>query len=286
MYRFLLRPMWIIFHLVVIAAIVAMVNLGIWQLHRLDERKAFNQAVIERSEQPPVPLQDLLGRLEDGSLDPDTAEWLPITATGTFLPDQVIEFNQSQGGRAGENVLTALRLDDTSTVIVNRGFVPLLGDDVPPAPSGEVSVLGLVRTSENRNLGGLTDSDDGPVEEIRRIDIARLAPQFPGEVAPVYVQLVDVEPTFAPGDPAPITRPELDNGPHLSYAIQWFVFTVCVAIGWVLAVRRSLSTRRRAAEQEASSDAVTAGAPEPAPAGSDRPVDAATTTGPQRTSAP
>jgi len=60
MYRFLLQPKWIGFHLLVIAAIVTMVNLGMWQLRRLDERQAFNATVEARYDEPPVPLDDLL----------------------------------------------------------------------------------------------------------------------------------------------------------------------------------------------------------------------------------
>lgn len=245
MYRFLFRPLWILFHVVVAAAIVLMVNLGFWQLQRLDERQTFNRQVIERSQQAPLPLADVLAEIERGDLGPDDAEWLPVSVSGSFLPDQIVEFNQSQGGRAGENVLAALAVDDGTTVIVNRGFIPL-GFEVPSAPATEVTVTGLVRVSEVRDRGGLTDSTDGPLDEVRRIDIPLLAQQLPGDVAPVYVQLVGSDPSVQVGDPEPIARPELDSGPHLSYAIQWFIFSLAVAVGWVLAVRRSLATRRRA----------------------------------------
>lgn len=244
MYRFLLRPAWLLFHLVVVLGIVLMVNLGLWQLDRLDQRQSFNRDVRERSQEEPVDVASVLDDLASGVLDVDTAEWLPVSATGTFLPDQVVEFNKSQGGRAGDNVLTALEIGDGTTVIVNRGFVPL-GFDLPPAPTGEVTIAGYVRPSEQRGLGGLTDADDGgPLTEIRRIDIPRLAPQFPGDVAPVFIQMIASDPPVTRADPAPVVLPELDSGPHLSYAIQWFVFSLCVAIGWVLAVRRSLNTRR------------------------------------------
>lgn len=245
MYRFLLRPRWLLFHAVVIAAIVAMISLGFWQLDRLSQRQAFNRQVIERSERDPLALGSVLADIDAGRLTPDGAEWLPVTASGSYLPGQIVEFNQSQGGRAGENMLAALTLDGTTTtVVVNRGFVPL-GFDRPAAPTGDVAVTGLVRTSEVRRRGGLTDTTDGPLTEVRRIDIDAIAPQLPGDVAPVYVQLVTSDPEVVAGDPEPIVRPELDDGPHLSYAIQWFVFSVCVAIGWVLAVRRSLAARRR-----------------------------------------
>lgn len=254
MYRFLFRPLWIVFHLTVVAAIVTMINLGIWQLHRLDERQAFNRDVIERSEQAAIPIDEVLADIDAATLTTDEAEWLPVTATGSYLPDQIIQFNQSQGGRAGENVLTALALDDGTTIIVNRGFIAL-GAETPDAPATEVSVTGLVRTSQTRNRGGLTDSDDGPVREVRRIDVPRIAPQLPGDVAPVYIQLVLSEPPLTADDPTPISRPELDNGPHLSYAIQWFIFALCVAIGWVLAVRRSLESHRRAVDEPPITDA-------------------------------
>ena len=250
MYGFLFRPKWLLFHAVVAAGIIAMGFAGYWQLQRLDERKEFNQLVVERSQSEATDLRSVLAQLDNGSLTLDAAEWLPVAVEGTYLPDQVLEFNNSQGGRAGDNVLTAMLTDDGDTVIVNRGFIPL-GIDVPVAPQTEVEGLGYIRLSEVRDRGGLTDADDGePVIEIRRIDIPQLARQFPGDVAPVYVQLIDSDPPIVVGDPEPVVLPELSNGPHLSYSIQWFVFALCVAIGWVLAVRRSLRTRLKAAASE------------------------------------
>ena len=247
MYGFLIRPKWLLFHAVVLAGIVTMVAAGFWQLDRLDERKVFNERLVQRSQSEPVDVRTVLARLDDGSFSADDAEWLPVVIRGTYLPEQVLEFNNSQGGRAGDNVLTAIITDDGDTVVVNRGFVPL-GIDVPAAPQTQVDGLGYVRLSEVRDRGGVTDADDGePLSEIRRIDIPRLARQFPGEVAPIYVQLIASDPPITEGDPEPVVLPELSNGPHLSYAIQWFVFAISVAIGWVLAVRRSLRTRLRAA---------------------------------------
>ena len=258
MYRFLLRPAWLLFHAVVLAGVVLMTAAGFWQLNRLDERQDFNSEVRERSQQAPFELTSVLDEIDAGTLDPSTAEWLPVTASGSYLPDQVLEFNNSQGGRAGDNVITALVLDDeaiedTVTVIVNRGFIPL-GVEVPSPPAVEVEVIGYIRPSEVRDRGGLTDADDGgPLTEIRRIDIPRLSQQFPGDVAPVFVQLIASEPAIGPGDPSPVVLPELENGPHLSYAIQWFIFAICVAVGWVLAVRRSLTVRAKA-RQAATAD--------------------------------
>jgi cytochrome oxidase assembly protein ShyY1 len=247
MYRFLASPRWIAFHVLVIVAVVAMINLGFWQLRRLDERKEFNAEVVARSELPVLPLADLLA---DRDFDASTAEWRRVSASGTWLPTQVLVFNRTQGGAAGDNVLTALASDDGPTVLVNRGFVPL-GNDVPDAPAGETSVLGRVRLSQSRQTGQLTDAAEGPLTEVRRVEIDRLAPQYEGEVAPVYIDLIESDPAATPVDPVPVPAPQLGEGNHLSYAFQWFIFAICVLIGWVLAVQRSIRTRRAAVEATA-----------------------------------
>ena len=244
MYAFLLRPKWIGFHLLVFGAIVLMINLGFWQLRRLDERQDFNAAVEARIDQPAVPLDDVLAELA-ASGSASEVEWRPVTATGEYLPDeQFVVINRSQGGRAGDNVVTPMRLADGRTLIVNRGFVPLGLEQLPTAPSGTVAVEGRVRPSQVRRTGQLSDPAEGDLDTAQRIDIARLEAQLPGEVVPVYVDLVASDPPEAETFPEPVARPELSEGPHLSYAGQWFLFSVAVAVGWVLAVRKSVATRR------------------------------------------
>lgn len=239
MYRFLLRPKWIGFHLLVVAAIVLMISLGFWQLRRLDERREFNDQVMSRSELPAEPLDAVLA---EG--DPDAIEWRTATVSGTYLPDeQFVVVNRSQGGRPGDNVVTPLQLDDGRIVLANRGFVPVRAEAAPP-PEGEVVIEGIVRPSEERRRGQLSDPAEGELDSVQRVDIERMAPQLPGEVVPVYLDVTDSDP--APGGQYPerVAAPELSEGPHLGYAAQWFIFSVCVAIGWVLAVRRSVAQHR------------------------------------------
>jgi cytochrome oxidase assembly protein ShyY1 len=266
MYGFLFRPRWLLFHALVLAAIVIMVSLGFWQLRRLDERRAFNDVVEGRVELPAVALGDVLG---EPDFDPDTTEWRAVTASGVYLDQQILVFNRTQNGQAGDNVLTPLLLDGDGIMLVNRGFVPL-GTAPPPPPATSVEVLGRVRPSQQRERGGLTDAnaEDTPITEIRRVEIERIAAQLDGEVAPVYLDLVAQTPAIGPGDPDPVPPPELGSGPHLSYAFQWFIFSIAVAVGWVLAVRRSIAKRRRA-------DDLTDGADEPVAADSPRPTAAA-----------
>ncbi len=271
-FSFLLRPKWLAFHLLVLGAIALMIWLAFWQLDRLDQRRAFNDRVSEQIDRPPVPLEALLAEAGD---DPQAVEWRQVFVSGRYLPDQVIWFNRSQDGLAGDNVLTALVTDDDTTVLVNRGFVPLAFDD-PPAPTGEMEILARARVPQDRQRGELTDASDTelPVVEVRRIDLGQLSAQFPGELAPVYLDLIEAIPAVGPADPVPVPAPTLDEGPHLSYAAQWFIFALAVLVGWVLAVRRSIGTRRR--------DALRAAAAEPTPPDSAPPDDvvpASSTTG-------
>lgn len=275
-FSFLLRPKWIAFHLLVFGSIALMIWLAFWQLDRLDQRRAFNDLVAEQIDQPPAPLDQLLAEAGD---DPESIEWRQTIVTGQYLPDQILWFNRSQDGIAGDNVLTALVTESDVTVVVNRGFVPL-GVDVPAAPSVETELLARVRIPQERQRGELTDTSEAgeAVTEVRRIDLGQLSAQLPGEVAPVYLDLIDAIPTIGPNDPAPVPAPTLDEGPHLSYAAQWFIFAVCVLVGWVLAVRRSISSRQRAA--------VTAAAGAPATPDSDPPADVAAASSTTGTDAP
>ncbi|MFV0308650.1 MAG: SURF1 family protein [Desertimonas sp.] len=249
MYRFLLSPRWLLFHLLVIMAMAGMIWAGMWQLRRLDQREAFNAAVEARIDEPAVPIDDLLdgvGLADDATLD--DLEWRPVTVTGVYLADETITVvNKSQGGVAGTFAVTPLAIDDSRLVLIERGFSALgvtqAAGSTPP-PDGVVDVVGRLRPTQQRRTGGLSDPAEGDLTEAQRIDIARLSPQLDGDVAPMYVELTSSTPAEA-DTLAPIAAPELSEGPHLSYAIQWFIFTVCVAVGWVLAVRRSVATRRR-----------------------------------------
>jgi cytochrome oxidase assembly protein ShyY1 len=244
MYRFLLRPRWIAFTVVVVTAIVVMINLGFWQLRRLDERQAFNEAVTQRFDQPAVGVDELVpAEAEVGDDELAAIEWRPVEAAGHYLPDEELRVvNRSQGGRAGDNVVTPLLLDDGRVLLVARGFVPL-DVEPPPPPTGDVTIEGRLRRSEARRTGALSDQGEGDLTVAQRVDIPRLAAQLPGEVVPMYVELTDSDPPQSGESLEPIAEPTLDEGPHLSYAVQWFIFSALAALGWFLAVRRSSKGR-------------------------------------------
>jgi cytochrome oxidase assembly protein ShyY1 len=100
-----------------------------------------------------------------------------------------------------------------------------------------------LRRSEVRRTGALDDLAEGDLDVAQRVDIPRLEGQLPGDVVPMYVQLTDSDPPVSGNFPEAIAEPSLGEGPHLSYAVQWFLFSALVAIGWILAVRRSRRVR-------------------------------------------
>jgi cytochrome oxidase assembly protein ShyY1 len=243
MFRFLISPRWIAFHLLIIATVVAFVGFGFWQLDRHEQRQEFNSRLLARIDQPSVPIADVQAALASGTAVEDL-EWRPITASGTYLPDeQLVVVNRSQLGRPGDNVVTPLQLEDGQILLVNRGFVPL-GTPPPSLPGPEVEVRGLIRVSQVRQRGQLTDPSDIRLTEVQRIDIDRISEQLPATPVPFYLELEASRPSESTPFPEPVIRPELSAGPHLSYAMQWFIFALAVVVGWVLAVRRSAQRRR------------------------------------------
>lgn len=112
--------------------------------------------------------------------------------------------------------------------------------DVGPyaPPSGAVTVTGLVRDSERREGLGVADPDQGNLPVLSRVDVERLGQQVPEALAPVWVQLTTQDPAQPAGVPVPIDRPVLDDGPHLNYTGQWFIFATLTVIVYPLLLRR------------------------------------------------
>lgn len=250
MYSFLLRPKWIVFHLLVVAAIFGMLTASKWQWDRYNTRNDFVERVEARQDRkrtPPVPLEMLLAEpVAD-------IEYRVATATGSYLPDgQLVQILKTQDGVNGVNVLTPFQIDGGSIVLVNRGFVPD-NAQVSAPPTGTSTIGGTIRATQDRRLGELTDNASGDDIEVRRVDLPLISERLDLDLAPVYLDFIASDPAAAQ-PPIPVPPPDLTGGPpHLSYTIQWLVFSIAVAVGWVLAVRRSSRTNRKRLAAEGAS---------------------------------
>lgn len=235
MYRFALRPLWILSHLFALSCVVAFVALGLWQLDRHDERAERNATVEARAELPAVPITDALGEAAD---EEEALRFRTVSASGTYGARDLLVDNRSKDGLPGAWVLTSLVLDDGTTLVVNRGFQFNDGGrvDAEPAPDGPVSIEGTATPWEDEGCGVRRDDAGEPVGMacLRR---SAAEEAFGGDVLPVVVQRQTSMPPEADAL-APVPLPELDAGPHRSYAVQWFIFATLTAIVYVLIVRR------------------------------------------------
>ncbi|MDH3190281.1 MAG: SURF1 family protein [Acidimicrobiia bacterium] len=237
------RPRWIVAHIAVLLITVVFVNLGLWQLRRLDQVRTENAVAASRYLSPPADLQTLLDSVGE---DTESLRYRRVTLTGRYDPDyELLTRNQVYQGIAGFHVITPLVPASGPTVLVNRGWVPLELDTPPideaPPPAGEVTATGWISLTQVRPPLGPTDPGGGTLDILSRVDIARIQDQVPYQLAPVYVVIDD-------GDelqlPVPVALPGFnDDGPHLAYSVQWFGFTLIGLVGYGFLIRRALRPR-------------------------------------------
>jgi cytochrome oxidase assembly protein ShyY1 len=242
-YRFALRPRWILSHVLILLLVILMINLGFWQLRRLHGRRAYNASVRANETQPAQPVEDVLHVGDSMSVGHDL-NFRRVSATGTYdTSNEIIVRSRTLNSTPGVWALTPLRLADGTGVIVLRGFLPSQGTlervpaDAEP-PAGQVSITGLVQETQTPGLFEHADPADGHLTTMARADVARIAKQLPYPILPAYVQLQTQQAPQPGPQPTILPEPVLDDGPHLSYAIQWFIFTTIAIVGYPLILRR------------------------------------------------
>lgn len=234
---------WILATLLVLAGTALCVRLGIWQLDRLEQRRAFN-AHFEASQA--MPLLDL------NSEQPDTItemEWRAVDVTGAYdFENQVALRNQYLGDQYGYHLITPL-LFQGKAVLVDRGFIPADGNSTPADwrkydEPGTVKVKGQIRLGQTKPaLGGVADAlpvNGTRLEIWNNLDLTRIADQSPYPLLPVFVQ-PDVDSNDT--DPPIPYQPEVEitEGPHFGYALQWFTFATILFVGYPFFLRKQES---------------------------------------------
>ncbi len=228
----------------------AFVNLGFWQLDRLDQRRERNGTVVAHENSPVVDWRQVFTRQ---ITEPN--QWQRVSATGTYdAAHQFVVRYRSNDGQTGYEIVTPLRTPD-GTILVDRGFVvrPAAQDFpkvAPPPPSGTVTLLGYVRRDEQGDAGATTPTDG----QVRLINSAALGATLPYPVVNGYISLLSSEPGQSP-DLLPVRPPALTEGNHFSYALQWFAFASLAAVGLFVFIRADLRDRARARERAAKAAA-------------------------------
>jgi cytochrome oxidase assembly protein ShyY1 len=236
------RRLWLRWALLIVFVVVlgvAFVSLGNWQLDRLAQRKERNATTIANEQKPVQPYDEVFNHPIT-----DADQWQRVEARGTFDADhQYVVRYRSSGGTEGYEVVTPLRTA-SGAVLVDRGFIPLergtrIPSVAPGPPDGEVSVVGHVRRNERGRRVATTPAGN----QIRLINSDAIATTLPYEIESGYIGLLIVQPEQQGGF-QPIPLPELSEGPHFWYAVQWFLFTAIGAAGIVVFIRADLRARR------------------------------------------
>ncbi|MGD8149023.1 SURF1 family protein [Ornithinimicrobium sp. Y1694] len=253
MFSVLRRPRWLAYLALAVLFGIITANLGLWQWHRHEE-KVERRDLIERNyDAAPVPVGDVLSG--PGGELPEGDQWRRVEATGTYAVDaQHWVRNRPHLGVYGFEIVVPLVLEDGTALTVDRGWVrnaPVAAQlpEVPDPPSGEVTVTGWLRPSE-QDLGR-----DMPEHQLASIDIPRLSAASGLELLPAYILLESEDP--APDErPAAAEPPDTLLGSHFAYAIQWWL-TVPVGLILVLVMARQIA---RDEAEESGGRAVGSGA--------------------------
>jgi surfeit locus 1 family protein len=237
------RQLWMT--LLVIVGALVLGRLGIWQLDRLAQRRAFNTSLNTRMAQPAI-------ALTGAATDIDALEYRRVEVRGVYDPTQEIVLrNRELNGVAGVHVLTPLRISGSDmAMLVDRGWIPREQADPAArsgfaAPPGELLISGIARRSQDESAGGPQDPPLGPdrkrLDAWFHVDTARIQQQIGYPLMPIFIEQQPAP--DAPVLPRRVVTTDLGEGPHLGYAIQWFGFAIILVVGYIAFV--STQARRQ-----------------------------------------
>ncbi|WP_312588278.1 SURF1 family cytochrome oxidase biogenesis protein [Corynebacterium dentalis] len=272
-----LTPGWVLTAVLVLTfTYFAFTFLGPWQLNKGEQKSAFNHRLEAAMQYDPVPAAEVLPR--DGSSAGLEKEWTHVQLQGRFITDaEVLLRNRPVSSSPAFQILTPFQTDAGQTILVNRGWVPPVeGADVPEIPNPptwEVTVTGYVRMSEaeantpptqsqgfTQVTGIHTETIGEEVEpELKAADALSSGQKTP--LVEEYIQLdeasVDAmnEQDSSDATMNAIPLPQLDDGPHLSYGIQWITFGIAAPAALIWFGYSEIRERRREKQEIAEAEA-------------------------------
>ncbi|MFO1101504.1 MAG: SURF1 family protein [Methylocystis sp.] len=220
-----------------------LVSLGFWQVRRLGEKEALIARIEQRATQPPRPIPP---RERWAALPAEDYDFLHVSATGRFVGggDALIFAAPPEGAsrEPGYLLMTPFELRDGGVVLVDRGFLPAskAGDAaLRAAPSGETTLVGVLRAPERRNL--FTPADEPAKGLFFARDPAAVAAALKLTDAAPFALVIDAAPTTAADWPRPVGGvPTIVNN-HFSYAVTWFGLSLALLVIFALYARGVLA---------------------------------------------
>jgi cytochrome oxidase assembly protein ShyY1 len=211
-----------------------------WQFHRGVARHERNAQINSHIDLP-------ITEIKNVAADPISHEWQRVRVNGKFDADrQILLRNHYNEGKYGFEALTAFTSVDGATFWVDRGWVQAGATateqpDLPATPIGEVSIVGRLRLDSSLPQGNFfaipTGKSSGLISEAN----AQSSNSVNGIESDYYLDLLEGNlPELTPAVVAEV--PELTDGPHFAYALQWVIFAGLVLYGRFL-IRREVLTR-------------------------------------------
>ena len=208
-----------------------------WQYHRGVDRHARNAVIETHSSMKSVPLNTVAN-------SPQNHEWQPVRTMGKFdSSSQVLLRNKYFEGAYGFELLTRFVDNDGREFWVDCGWVKAgesatTQPELPILPSEEVSITGRLRLDSSLARGSLFAIPGSSSEGL----ISRANAQSRSTSESFYIDLISgSEESLTPDVPAQL--PELSDGPHMAYALQWLFFAGLVIYGRYLIRRDVLSSK-------------------------------------------
>ena len=231
--RFLVSRRWLLFLLAVIVLCYGTWWLGQWQFHRLHSTRNGNAVIRTNEGLAPAPVDQVLAV---GRPVPDQADWRRVTATGTYDTKHTITWRYltNDHSQSGVDEVVPLVTTDGHVLLVDRGWAASadptsLPPNPPRPPSGQVTVVGWVR-QDGTGSSATSITDMGT----RALSSVTAAPAI-GHPTSTYGGFIDLQ--SEDGSAAPgltqVDMPELDDGPHFFYGIQWWFFGALAIIGFI-----------------------------------------------------
>jgi surfeit locus 1 family protein len=239
---------WILATLLVVIGVGILTRLGIWQLDRLEARRAINAQVSAQVNQPALVLDAEALNGVDSSAALTKMEYRSVQVEGEYdFSQQVALRNQAWNNQPGVRLLTPLHIKGSDQVVlVDRGWIP--GADYKEGRAGQydepgmVAVSGVIRRSDTHpELGRRTDPTPIPggprLTEYYLANIERIEAEMPYPLLPVFIQQ-SPDPAWQGLPYRQEVKLDLSEGPHLGYALQWFAFAAVLGLGYPFYVMR------------------------------------------------
>ena len=185
--------------------------------------------------------------LETLKSDPISHEWQRVRVSGIFDGErQILLRNHYNEGKYGFEVLTAFTATSGEKFWVDKGWVQAGATaseqpELPVTPNGVVEIVGRIRLDTSLPQGNFfaipTGKNGGLISEAN----AQSTNSAIGLDSRFYLDLLEGNlPELTPQVTAEV--PELTDGPHFAYALQWIIFAGLVVYGRFL-IRREVLTR-------------------------------------------